>query len=257
MIPGNISLRRLAPFAATFAAIYGTLRLVPISAWIGASGRAFTASEFFAPLLGIILGPYAGALAAVIGTFVGISLTGRMNFFGLDFLPVMMNALVLGFLMRKKRLFSVLLYSALLAVFFIHPSTVHFVSVPLPNGTVGLPFVWLHIIAWLLLLSPLGTRSAIWISERSVPEATIAAFVLALIGTTAQHLAGTLLYATMATPLMGIQPEALQVAWIAVFYVYPFERLMIIMASTFIAVAVARAVGAAKLFRATDKKTTS
>lgn len=250
-------MRHLVPFAATFAAIYGTLRLVPISAWIGASGRAFTASEFFAPLLGIILGPYAGALAAAVGTFVGISFTGRMNFFGLDFLPVMMNALVLGFLMQKRRLFSVLLYSALLALFFVHSSTLHFVSVPLPNGTVGFPFVWLHIIAWLLLLSPLATKSVEWISERNLPRATIAACVLALIGTTAQHLTGTLLYATMAVPLMGMKPETLEVGWIAVFYVYPLERLMIILASTIVTVAVVRALGAARLFRATGRRTTS
>lgn len=243
-----MSKKRLVPITATFAAIYGTLRLVPFSVWIGGSGRVFTATEFVAPLLGIMLGPYAGSVAGVIGTLLGIIFTGRTNFFGLDFLPVMVNALVLGFLVRKKWLLSVLLYSALLVLFFVHPSTLHFTSVPLPNGTVELPFVWLHISVWLILLSPLSRKSAEWISGGSTSKATSAACVIALIGTTAQHLTGTLLFASMAEPLMGITPETLQVRWIAVFYVYPVERLIVVFAAAVVTVAVIKALKAAGLF---------
>jgi hypothetical protein len=249
MIAEETSKKRLVPLAATFAAVYATLKLVPISPWIGASGRVFTATEFVAPLLGIMLGPYAGSVAAVVGTFLGILFTGRMNFFGLDFLPVMVNALVLGFLIRKRPLHSVLLYSALLVLFFVHPSTLHFVSVPLPTRRVEVPFVWLHILAWLLLLSPLSRRSVGWISEQTVSKATGAAFILTLIGTTAQHLTGTLLFASMAVPLMGVTPETLEVAWVAVFYVYPVERFIIVLAATMVTVAVARVLKGTGLFR--------
>lgn len=250
MIAGEVSKKRLVPLAATFAAIYGTLKLVPISVWIGASGRVFTATEFVAPLLGIMLGPYAGSVAAVVGTFVSIVFTGRMNFFGLDFLPVTVNALVLGLMMRKRWLLSGLLYSALLVLFFVHPWTLHFISVPLLNGAIELPFVWLHILAWLLLLSPLGRKSVDWISGRTVSKATAAAFLLTLVGTTAQHLTGTLLFASMAGPLMGITPEKLALGWAAVFYVYPVERLMVVLAATLITAAVVKATKATGLFRA-------
>lgn len=253
MIRPEMSKKRIVPLTAAFAAVYGTLKLVPISMWIGASGRAFTATEFFAPLFGIILGPYAGSVAAVVGTFLGILFTGRVNFFGLDFLPVMLNALVLGFLISRRWLISSLLYSALLVLFFIHPSTLHFISVPIPNGSIAFPFVWLHIIAWIILLSPLSKRSVEWISERDVSRAMIAACVLMLIGTTAQHLTGTLLFASMATPLMGISPKALEASWIAVFYIYPFERLMIVVGSTVVTLAVVRALKAAGLLQTTGK----
>ena len=249
MIPAEISSKRTVPLAATFAAVYGILRLVPIFVMIGGSGRVFSTTEFVAPLLGIILGPYVGSVAAVIGTFLGIMFTGRMNFFGLDFLPSMMNALVLGLLMRRRRIVAVTLYSALVVLFFVHPSTLHFASVPFSGGTVSIPFVWLQIISLALFVSPLSTKSVEWISGGSEKKRMIAACLLSLFGTTAQQLTGTLLFASMAVPLMGMTPKALAATWAAVFYTYPIERLAIILpAATVITAAVAKTIQSARLF---------
>ncbi len=234
MIAGEISRSRLVPLAATFAAMYGMLRLVPFSVWIGASGRSFTASEFVAPLFGIMLGPYVGSVAAVVGTLLAITFTGRMNFFGLDFLPVLANALVLGFLIRGRWRVSFVLYSLLLGLFFVHPMTLHVMSVPFWDGRVDVPFVWLHMIAWMLLASPLGRRSVEWIYEPTAWKARCAACILTVTGTTAQHLTGSILFATLAVPLMGIMPEALGATWNAVFYVYPVERLIAIVVATIV-----------------------
>jgi len=247
MIDVQTSKKRLVPLAATFAAVYGMLRLVPFSVFIGPSGRVLTTSEFFAPLLGVVLGPYAGSLAAVVGTFVGIVITSRMNFFGLDFLTVMMNALVLGLIMRRKWIISVLLYAALLVLFFVHPSTLHFVSVATPNGRVEVPYPWLHIVAWLLLVSPLGRKSAQWISDPAASRVGCAACLLALIGTTAQNLTGNLLFASMAVPLMGMTPESLRATWLITFYVYPIERLFVVLAATTLTVVVVRALKFSRL----------
>lgn len=249
MIAEDIPKKRLVPVAAAFAAVYATLRLVPISVIIGGSGRVFSTTEFIAPILGIVLGPYTGSLAALVGTFLGIMLTGRMNFFGLDFIPSMMNALVLGFLMRRRSLISILLYSALLALFFAHPSTLHFISVPFLTGKIEVPYVWLHIIVWILLVSPLSRRSVEWMLKGTGSKAVGAACVLTLIGTTAQQLAGTLLYASMAVPLMGLSPQALEAVWIAAFYTYPIERLIIVLpAASLVTVAVVKALKATGLF---------
>jgi hypothetical protein len=146
-------------------------------------------------------------------------------------------------------LYSVLLYSALLVLFFVHPSTLRVVSVPFTNGGIEVPFVWLHIVAWVLLLSPLSKKSVDWICGMTVPRATAAAFLLTLIGTTAQHLTGTLLFASMATPLMGITPETLGIRWLAVFYVYPVERLVVVLGATVVTVAVVKALKAMGLIR--------
>jgi hypothetical protein len=257
MIPAEISKKRIVPLAATFAAVYGLLRLMPLFMMIGGSGRVFSTTEFFAPLLGITLGPYVGPVAAVIGTFLGIMLTGRMNFFGLDFLPSMMNAAILGLLMRRRMIPATVLYSLLIVVFFVHPSTLHFVSFSLLGSTVLIPFVWLHIIAWVVLVSPMSMKSVAWISGGSEKKRVAAACILSLIGTTAQQLTGTLLYASMAVPLMGMTPEALGAAWAAVFYAYPIERLAIILpAATVVTAAVVKAIQRARLFQTPNQTTT-
>ncbi len=244
------------PLAAVFAAVYGLLRLVPISVWIGVPGRVFTATEFMAPLFGLLLGPYGGSIAAIVGTFVAIILTGRMNFFGLDFLPAMTNALVLGLMVWNRRVLSILLYSLLLVLFFVHPMTLNFVSIPFWNG-VPVPFVWLHLIAWVLLVSPLGGKSVEWIQDRAHWKAVCSAFVLALIGSTAQHLTGTILFATVAVPLMGITPEALRASWTAIFYVYPVERLIVLFFATMVVAGITRALIAAGMIRGPTRTTSS
>jgi hypothetical protein len=254
MISAEISKKRLIPLAATFAAVYAILRLLPIFLMIGGSGRAFSTTEFVAPLLGIILGPAVGSVAGIIGTFVGITLTGRMNFFGLDFLPVMINALVLGLLMRRRTPLALALYSALIVLFFVDPSTLHFVSMSFLGRTVSIPFIWLHIITWILLASPLSTKSIEWITGVSEKKRVTAACVLSLIGTTAQHLTGTLLFASMAVPMMGMTPTALQGTWTAVFYTYPIERLAIILPpATVVTAAVVKTVQSTRLFRTPGK----
>jgi hypothetical protein len=183
--------------------------------------------------------------------------TGQMNFYGLDFLPIMMNALVLGLLMQKRRILSACLYLALLVLFFADPSTLKFISVPLLGNTITLPFVWLHIIVWLALLSPLGVRSVEWISGESEKKRAAGACILSVIGTTAQHLTGTLLFAFMAVPLMGMTPKALAAVWTLVFYTYPIERLVIILPATVVTVAVVKAVKSARLFQVPNKTATS
>ena len=257
MIPAEISKKRVVPLAATFAAVYGLLRLMPIFVMIGGSGRVFSTTEFAAPLLGIVLGPYVGSVAGVIGTFLGIMLTGRMNFFGLDFLPIMMNAAILGLLMRRRRIPAIVLYSALIALFLAHPSTLHFVPVSFLGSTVSIPFIWLHIITWIMLVSPLGMKSIEWISGASEKKRVTAACILSLIGTTAQHLTGTLLFASMAVPLMGMTPTTLNATWAAVFYTYPIERLAIILpAATVVTAAVVKTVQSMRLFQTPNETAT-
>jgi hypothetical protein len=257
MIPAEISKKRVVPLAATFAAVYALLRLMPIFVMIGGSGRVFSTTEFAAPLLGIVLGPYVGSIAGVIGTFLGIMLTGRMNFFGFDFLPIMMNAAILGLLMRRRRIPAIVLYSALIVLFFTHPSTLHFVPVSFLGSTVSIPFIWLHIITWILLISPLSMKSIEWLSGASEKKRVAAACILSLIGTTAQHLSGTLLFASMAVPLMGMTPTTLNATWTAVFYTYPIERLAVILpAATVVTAAVVKTVQSMRLFQTPNQTVT-
>jgi hypothetical protein len=124
------------------------------------------------------------------------------------------------------------------------------------GSTVSVPFIWLHILTWILLASPVSKKSIAWISGTSEKKRLIAACVLSLVGTTAQHLTGTLLFASMAVPLMGMSPTALQVTWTAVFYTYPIERLAVILpAATVVTAAVVKTVQSTRLFKIPSQTT--
>jgi len=63
--------------------------------------------------------------------------------------------------------------------------------------------------------------------------------VLTFIGTMAQHVTGSLLTASLYSGVIAKQGALAY--WSAVFYLYPVERLVIVAASTFIGVAVFKA----------------
>lgn len=232
-------------FIASFAALYGVLRLVPIFAWIGGQGRVFTATEFVVCLYGILLGPYIGSASVIAGTFLGIAFTGRTTFFGLDFVPAMMNTLTLGFVMRKRRIISVSLFTVMLVLFLLHPYTPKLL--PVPNTSIVFPFLWLHLLAFAVLLSPLSGRAEAWVTGPSTARMIPAVLLLSVIGTMAQHLAGNLLFASMATTVMGLTPRALALSWVAIFLVYPVERSVIVGVTTIVGAAVIRALRASGL----------
>ncbi len=119
---------------AIFSALYIVLRFIPFSLLIGATGGYLSFSDFLAPIIGILLGPYLGGLTVLIGNFGAIGFGRATNFptlFGLgDFVPDFVAVVSVGFLMRRKWLPVVALNAGLLALFFVDPLTSIFVTVP-------------------------------------------------------------------------------------------------------------------------------
>jgi hypothetical protein len=150
-----------------------------------------------------------------------------------------------------------LLYLALLALFFAHPSTLNFVAISLPNLDVTVPFLWLHIATWVLLVSPLGAISIEWIRGQNMQRMVTSTGFLVLVGTTAQHLTGSLLFASITVPMMGFTSEALHATWVAIFYAYPFERLMMILGGTTVTVAVIKALRVTRLYETSQQRTSA
>jgi hypothetical protein len=218
------------PVIAVFSVVYGFIRFIPIIPWIGGSGF-FTLADFFIPFIAILFGPYVSSLIIVIGTVIGF-LSGRISFFGLDFFPAVINALVIGFMVRKKRTLSICLFSILIICFFIHPFTMKFVEVK----NILIPFIWMHLIAYLLLLSPLSRRSVLSINKIFTSEnfkgLKIANYVfsfaiISFVGSLAQHIAGNLIFATVSVSILGMTLSTLFDIWKVVFFIYPFERIII------------------------------
>jgi hypothetical protein len=149
---------------AIFAALYTVLRMIQTIPMIGVEGGKFSVSDVVAPIYGIVLGPYVGGASVILGSFLAIALGRPVTFMFLDFLPALVNAVALGFLVRRKWWPVVVLYAALLIGFLLNPLTTLFISI----GGIAVPFAWLHFAGFIVLLSPLGHKAGKWVAD--IPE---------------------------------------------------------------------------------------
>jgi len=233
---------------AVFASIYTVLRIIPTVPMIGAPGRFFSLSDVVAPLYGIVLGSHIGGASIVLGTFLAIAFGRPITFLGLDFLPAAVNAAAVGLLIKRRWLTVIGLYAILLAVFLLHPFTLVLVKVPLFGQDVGIPFHWMHFIAFMALVSPLGGKAVSWVTTTSLTRLALGIAILVFIGTMIQHTVGGILYETILGSYLGvIKPEAFPVNWTIVFYVYPIERTIITIVATIIGTPLVRTLTSSQL----------
>jgi hypothetical protein len=218
--------------SVVFTALYIIFRFIPYSILIGGGGF-LSFSDFLAPILGIMLGPYLGGLSVILGNFAALGLGRPAIFNGLDFLPDLVAAVSMGFLIRRKWTLVVLLNATLLTVFFLNPLTSFFVTIP--GITLTVPFAWMHVVAFAVLLSPLGRMAAQWVDTAEQTKLiAIGLTILALIGTMMQHLTGNVLFEVVfgQTGNPPIIPTAAWPAeWILVALAYPIERLVLIISA--------------------------
>ena len=208
---------------AIFSALYTILRILPLGPMIGLGG-SFSVSDALAPLMGLILGPFTGGISVIIGTFTAAALGKPLAFMGLDFLPGLINCIAMGLLMKRKWIPVVGLYALLLGIFAINPYSLTFVQV----GSLAIPFAWLHIIALIVLLSPLRSKATDNIKKLNIPKMALSLTILAFIGTMLQHLTGNLLFQLVFGILAEIPATEFAGVWTAIFFAYPFERILML-----------------------------
>ena len=228
---------------ATFAVVYFLFRMIPTFSMVGVSGGTFSLADVIAPLYGMILGPYVGAISVTLGTVLAIAFGRPMIFLGLDFLPGAVDALIVGLLMRRKRLIAAALYLVLFIAFLANPYTAIFVpvSVPFLNLNSFFFYAWLHLVAFIVLISPLSKKAADWVNGSTLINLAPGVLILVFIGTMIQHLVGGILYETVLGLFVGKAPDVFRLLWNAIFWFYPFERGFIIALSTVIGVPLVKA----------------
>jgi len=194
----------------------------------------FSVSDFLAPLYGIILGPYVGGLSIVIGTFLGMAMGKAPVFFGLDFLPAFVNTVTIGFLIKRKWAPAVVLNIILLLAFILNPLTTLFIGI--------VPFFWFHIVALLVLISPLGRKAGQWVETLKPNFLTAGLAILAFVGTMMQHLTGNILTEVVLGQVVGsISPEVFStIIWPGAFLLYPLERTVLVILSVVVGVPLVR-----------------
>lgn len=227
---------------AIFAALYAVIRQIPMGPMIGLSNN-FSVSDCLAPVYGIVLGPFAGGASVLIGTFLAMALGKPVIFMGLDFLPAFVNTVAIGFLIRKKWIPAIILNAALLAIFIINPLTVLFYEIPIGSSTLAIPFFWLHIVALVVLISPLGYKAGPWVKSLKPAFLAVGVAILAFVGTMMQHLTGNILTEVVSTQITGTLPKEtlLTFVWPGAFVLYPWERLALVILAVLVGVPLVKA----------------
>jgi len=107
------SASRMVPLIGIFASLHATLYFLSVGLW-----RSW--SIYLEPLEGLILGPYAGFLAALIGSLVARTIKPtNLWMFGIIAEP--MSVLACGLIARNRWKLLILLYIVMLGAFFMHP----------------------------------------------------------------------------------------------------------------------------------------
>jgi hypothetical protein len=227
---------------AIFAALYSVIRQIPMGPMIGLSTN-FSVSDCLAPIYGIILGPYVGGASVLLGTFLAMALGKPVVFMGLDFLPAFVNVVAIGFLMRKKWVPAIILNVALLVIFAVNPLTTLFFNIPIGSSVITVPFFWLHIVALIVLISPLGYKAPSLIKSLKPAFIAIGVAILAFIGTMMQHLTGNILTEVVSVQITGaLKPETLStIIWPGAFVLYPWERLTLVVLAVIVGVPLIKA----------------
>ena len=155
-------------------------------------------------------------------------------FYGLDFLTAFVNCVAIGFLMKRKWTPVVMLNIFLLLAFVLNPLTTLFIG--------PVPFVWLHIVALCVLISPLGRKAGQWVETLEPKLLTAGVAILAFVGTMMQHLTGNILTEVLLGQIVpSISPETFStIIWPSAFLAYPVERTLLVILSVVIGVPLIR-----------------
>ena len=220
--------------ASIFAVVYAILGLFPVSAYIGVSSF-LTFREVVSPLAGMLFGPVVGGFSMILGNFVDFALGKPVVFDFLDFIPDLVAAVVAGLAFSGRRKAAVLLPAALIVWFSLDPLS----TVAVQVGGVAVPFAWMHIISVVVLAIALALEGK-GMLQRIGPW-FIAAVTFA--STMAGHIAGSIMYEDVIFRLDQVVPsQGIQGFWTAVFYVYPFERVLFTVLGALVSYSVLRAV---------------
>ena len=224
---------------ASFSVIYAFLRIIPTFPLIGMPGASFSTADILAPLYGIILGATLGSISIILGTFLAIIFGKPLIFLGLDFLPGISAAIITSLLIRGNRKISIVALILIPIIYWGLPLTDFWVNV---RGT-SIPYNWMHITIFLLIISPLYEKLEISniqnsIKENRIKTTTVISLLLVFYtGTLFQHMVGGIMFVTtMGIIQETITPDAFPGLWKTFFYLYPIERTILAIITTILSI---------------------
>lgn len=200
---------------AVWAALIAVASLLPAFPLIGGTGGTFSLGNAIIPLSGVLFGPWAGAIAAGVGGFLGQMLAPNTVVFGpLQFILSIISAMVAGFAMQKKWIWPLLAMVVLTILFWLIP----------PGNTAPLlPLVYIPsylgiLLGWFVFRN--------WISSPNRAKLFVAVFCCMIAGTQVNQAGGNV----WALLLFALPKEV----WYAILPIAPVERIIFALAGTII-----------------------
>ncbi len=220
----------LAALVALFGALHAVLVAIP-GIW-----RSWMI--VILPIEGMLLGPKAGFLAALMGCLIGRLIRPRPGFYVIFGLAEPVGALAAGLAFKKKWMAVFALFTALLVAYFAHP-----LGRELPAWC-----LWdIYIALALIPAIPYVVGPAL--EEKANPKRLASAVALtAFIGVEADVLTRIfILIPTGLYALMGLTTGALYLAWLAGAVKTPIESIISVLVATIVGVPLLIALEKSKL----------
>jgi hypothetical protein len=223
-------------YVAMLAAVIAGLSLIPFSVILGAGGGTFPLSEALFALVGIVLGPGAGAVTVLVGRLIGIGLAPYTAGSGvLSACCAVIGPIAAGTICQPgSRWIGPWVICTLCYVVYIGRALTLDVSLRLALVTTAAN--WLALLLW---VSPLRGRAARWLrGPRLVAGLALITYI-----------------ATNAVNIVNATVEYFRVGWPAQVWVVlapliPLERLGLTIVGTFIGVGVIRGLRQVSLVKA-------
>ncbi|MFW9962588.1 MAG: hypothetical protein ACFFCX_03450 [Candidatus Sifarchaeia archaeon] len=118
-LPIGSNSSRTVAFVAVFAALTAVLDIIPA---FGFSSGVWDSWAFLlSPIIGILLGPYLGAVSVGLGSFIGHAIMPRDTIEFLFMIGLSVGAAVGGFVYQQKWELVLGIYSVMLLGYFIYP----------------------------------------------------------------------------------------------------------------------------------------
>ena len=216
---------------AIWGAIVGVGTLIPVVIFVLSEGGFFPLSTVLAPLVGLVLGPYGGFAAAIIGGIIGMFLNPAAYYMGVgNILDLGMAALMTGWIINKKWHWSAILYAIWILLYNVVPFYVLNIYTPPIDPTVHLS-MWFYYVGFGVLLATGWNILPKWGTSTNPGKLFVACWLLMWIGVAPGHLLGWIAYDVLFS-----FPIALNIIVGAT--VMPIQRLFILTVGALIASAV-------------------
>lgn len=224
MCTGSILETREIALVICFTALYMYFSFVPAFPIVGLPSQSITLAAIIAPIIGIILGPYLGLFSTILGGAIGWFFAP--SFSPPSFVSGVVAAVFAGMLYRNKRSLCTFTYFSLLFLFGFYPIV----------GPVWLypQFMWFQILGFLILISPLQSKALSEVRDFNSNWRYLSGFFVVFLNSTLTgQIAGSLTFESVIGPIF-IGDINWTGVWQLLAWVYPIERLIITLGSTFI-----------------------